>query len=175
FTVANDFDDKGININYGTCVLVENITIRQDNETPCVQVAPDDGLEVHGLKMLGEGISSASSGHGSGGSEAENAFNPMVRSSGGKGMVENIVLHNEGRMGAYSRVGVWIGQENKGTITLRNCNVEGFSGNGVYASRTPGVVKVEGGLYKNNDLSQVRIGSAGSYVDGATCETDVSE
>jgi hypothetical protein len=175
FTVPDDSTEKVININYGTGALVENITIDQSNATPCVQVAPDDGLEVHGLEILGQGISSATSGHGPGDGDAPNAFNPMVRSSGGEGMVENITLHNEGRMGSYSRVGVWIGSENKGTITLRNCNVEGFSGNGVYASRTPGVVQVEGGTYKNNDLSQVRIGSAGSYVEGVTAETDLSE
>jgi hypothetical protein len=174
FTVPDDCTKKVININYGTNALVENITVDQSNATPTVQVAPDDGLEVHGLEMTGQGISSAT-GSGTGGGEAPNAFNPMVRSSGGKGMVENIVLHNQGRMGAYSRTGVWIGETNKGTITLRNCNVEGFSGNGVYASRTPGVVQVEGGTYKNNDISQVRIGSSGSYVDGATAETDLSE
>ena len=125
--------------------------------------------------MTGEGISSATSGQGSGGSETPNAFNPMVRSSDGEGTVQDIVLHNEGRMGAYSRVGVWIGEGHKGTLTLRDCNVEGFSGNGVYGSRTPGVVQIEGGVYKNNDLSQVRIGSNGSYVDGVTAETDLSE
>ncbi|WP_435077037.1 right-handed parallel beta-helix repeat-containing protein [Halococcus sp. AFM35] len=169
FNVPDDSTDKVININYGTNVLVENVTVDHGSATPTVQVAPDDGLEVHGLEMLGRGIGPATSG------DAPNAFNPMVRSSGGEGMVENITLHNEGRMGAYSRTGVWIGETNKGTITMRNCNVEGFSGNGVYASRTPGVVKVEGGVYKNNDVSQVRIGSSGSYVDGATAETDLSE
>jgi hypothetical protein len=169
FNVPDDSTDKVININYGTNVLVENVTVDHGSATPTVQVAPDDGLEVHGLEMLGRGIGPATSG------DAPNAFNPMVRSSGGEGMVENITLHNEGRMGAYSRTGVWIGETNKGTITMRNCNVEGFSGNGVYASRTPGVVKVEGGVYKNNDVSQVRIGSSGSYVEGVTAETDLSE
>jgi hypothetical protein len=119
--------------------------------------------------MVGRGISSAT------GNNAQNALSPMVRSSGGEGRLENVVLHNEGRMGAYARVGVWIGSTNKGTLTLRNCNVEGFSNNGVYASRTSGVVKIEGGTYKNNDLSQIRIGSTGSYVDGATAETDLSD
>jgi hypothetical protein len=174
FTVPDDFAEEVINVNYGTGVLIENITIDQSNATPTVQVAPDDGLEVHGLEMIGQGISSVT-GDDPGNGEAPNAFNPMVRSSGGEGMIENITLHNEGRMGAYSRTGIWIGETNKGTIILRNCNVEGFSGNGVYASRTPGVVQVEGGVYKNNDLSQVRIGSSGSYVDGATAETDLSE
>ena len=174
FTVPDDFAEEVLNINYGTGVLIENITIDQSNATPTVQVAPGDGLEVHGFEMIGQGISSVT-GDDPGNGEAPNAVNPMVRSSGGEGMIENVTLHNEGRMGAYSRTGIWIGETNKGTITLRNCNVEGFSGNGVYASRTPGVVQVEGGVYKNNDLSQVRIGSSGSYVDGATAETDLSE
>ncbi|EMA40156.1 hypothetical protein C447_05017 [Halococcus hamelinensis 100A6] len=175
FTVPDDYNGKALNINGGDGVLVENITIDQSNATPDVQVAPDDNLQVHGLKMLGEGISS-STGQSKGDSDAAlQAFSPMVRSSGGSGTVQDIVLHNEGRMGAYGRVGVWIGEENKGTIPLRNCNVEGFSGNGVYGSRTSGEVHVEGGLYKNNDLSQVRIGSNGSYVDGVTAVVDVSE
>jgi hypothetical protein len=169
FTVPDDFNEKLLTINGGSGALIENITIDQSNATPNIQVAPDDNLQIHGLEMTGQGISSAT------GSDAEDALNPMVRSSGGTGMVKNITLHNEGRMGAYSRTGIWIGETNKGTITLRNCNVEGFSGNGVYASRTPGVVKVEGGVYKNNDVSQVRIGSSGSYVEGVTAETNLSE
>ncbi|WP_049998262.1 right-handed parallel beta-helix repeat-containing protein [Halococcus sediminicola] len=167
FTVPSDFDDKLLAINGGTGALVENITIDQSGATPNIQVAPDDGLEVHDVTITGQSLESSDS--------AEDAFTPMVRSSGGEGTVSNLVAHNEGRMGAYARTGVWIGQEHAGTVTLRNCNVEGFSNNGVYASRTPGVVKVEGGTYKNNDLSQVRIGSSGSYVDGATIETDVSD
>jgi hypothetical protein len=170
FTVSDDSTAKVININYGENVLVENITVDHSSATPTVQVAPDDGLEIHGLEMLGRGV-----GPATGEPDAPNALNPMVRSSGGEGRVENISLHNEGRMGSYSRTGVWIGETNKGTITLRNCNVEGFSGNGVYASRTPGVVKVEGGVYKNNDVAQVRVGSAGSYVEGVTAEADLSE
>jgi hypothetical protein len=167
FTVPNDFNDKLLTINYGTGVLVENITVDQSDAAPGVQVAPDDGLEVHDLAIVGQSLVS--------GGDAENAFTPIVRSSGGEGMVSNLVAHNAGKLGAYARVGVWIGATNKGTITLRNCNVEGFSNNGVYASRTPGIVQVEGGTYKNNDLSQVRIGSSGSYIDGVTAETDVSE
>ncbi|WP_049901209.1 hypothetical protein [Halococcus agarilyticus] len=169
FTVPEDFNEQLLTINFGTGLLVENITIDQSGATPNLQFAPNDNLEVHDVTMTGRGIDSAT------GNNAQNALNPMVRSSGGEGILQNVVLHNEGRMGAYSRTGVWIGQTNKGTITLRNCNVEGFSGNGVYGSRTPGVVQVEGGTYKNNDLSQIRIGSSGSYVDGATAETDLSD
>ncbi|RJT04143.1 right-handed parallel beta-helix repeat-containing protein [Halococcus sp. IIIV-5B] len=169
FTVPDGFEDKILNINGGSGVLVENITIDQSNAAPCVQVAPDDDLQVHGLEMPATGGYDRSDG------SAANAFNPMVRSSGGSGTVTNLLLHNAGEMGAYSRVGVWIGEENKGTITLRDCNVEGFSNNGVYASRTPGEVHVEGGVYKNNDLSQVRIGSSGSYIDGVSIEVDTDE
>jgi len=169
FTVPEDFNEQLLSVNFGTGLLVENITIDQSGATPNLQLAPNDDLEVYDVAMVGRGISSAT------GNNAQTALDPMVRSSDGQGRLENVVLHNEGRMGAYSRTGIWIGQTNKGTLTLRNCNVEGFSGNGVYGSRTPGVVRIEGGTYKNNDLSQIRIGSAGSYVDGATAETDLSD
>lgn len=167
FTVPDGFNDTLLAINGGSGALVENITIDQSGACPNLQVAPDDNLQVHDVTIKGQSLQSSDS--------AEDAFTPMIRSSGGSGTVKNLVAHNEGRMGAYARSGIWIGSSNKGTITLRNCTVTGFSNNGVYASRTPGVVKVEGGTYRNNDLSQVRIGSSGSYVDGATIEADTSK
>ncbi len=167
FVVSGGFDDKLLTINNGNGLLIENITVDQNGATPLVQCAPDDNLQVHGLSIVGQGRASSDA--------ASDAFAAAVRSSGGQGVVSNLTAHNAGKMGAYARTGIWVGSNHKGTLTLRNCNVEGFSNNGVYASRTPGAVQVEGGTYKNNDLSQVRIGSSGSYVDGATIETDLSD
>jgi hypothetical protein len=84
-------------------------------------------------------------------------------------------------MGTYTRTGIAAkgsfrsGDErvgHHGTMTLRDCHVQGFSGNGVYASRTPGVVRVRGGLFRNNDVSQVRVGNKGSSVANANIEVD---
>jgi hypothetical protein len=100
-----------------------------------------------------------------------------VRSSSGVGLVENVVARGGTRDNDDS-CGIFVGKPHAGELTLRNCNVEGFSNNGVYAS-APGLpdggngpVKVEGGLYRNNNIANVRIGSEGSYVRDATVVVD---
>lgn len=100
-----------------------------------------------------------------------------VRSSSGVGLVENFVARGGTRDNDDS-CGIFVGKAHAGELTLRNCNVEGFSNNGVYAS-APGLpdggngpVKVEGGLYRNNNIANVRIGSEGSYVRDATVVVD---
>ena len=69
-------------------------------------------------------------------------------------------------------MGFFVGGDHAGTITFRNCWVEGFGDNGLYASApgagADGAVIVEGGLYKNNNIANVRIGSSNSVVRGAT-------
>lgn len=94
------------------------------------------------------------------------AFGFRITSSGGSGLVENVRLPD----GGDNAVGVYT--DSSGTITFRDCRIEGFGDNGLYASRSTGSVHVEGGTYKNNDTSQVRLGSAGSYVKDATIVVD---
>jgi len=65
-------------------------------------------------------------------------------------------------------VGVYV--QGEGTVTFRECHVEGFGNNGLYASMADGPVHVEGGLFRNNDRSNVRLGSSGSSVRNATIE-----
>lgn len=57
-----------------------------------------------------------------------------------------------------------------GSMTFRNCNLEGFTNNGLYASRLDGPVVVDGGVFRNNNISQVRLGSPDSVVRDATLE-----
>ena len=66
--------------------------------------------------------------------------------------------------------GIYVPSWHRGHLTLRNCHVEGFSDNGLYASNPsdPATVKVEGGYYANSNISQVRLGQSGSYVKNAT-------
>jgi len=75
--------------------------------------------------------------------------------------------------GGNRTTGIFVPIEHSGTVDLINCRVENFSDNGVYAS-TPSVegggrgsVHVYGGLYKNNNISNVRLGSdTSSFIDG---------
>ena len=180
FKVPQRFNDKALVVERGTGVLFENIDIdlTATGATPGLHLAADDNLEVHDVEFIGQGIHPDSDprSKGDGNPNVTNAFSPIVRSPDGTGRVTNFVAKNDGLMGAYNtgegRVGVWIGTGTRGTITLKDCQIAEFPNNGMYCSRTPGAVRVEGGNFSNSDVSQVRIGSEGSYVDGATIQVN---
>jgi hypothetical protein len=185
FVVPERFNDKLLTIDRGTGLLFENITIdlTAKGATPGLHLAVEDDLEIHDIEFRGQGIHPDSQPQTCGNTarsgcnenpDVFNALYPIVRSPDGTGRLQNVVAHNAGLMGAYTRGGVWIGTSMKGTLTLKNCVFSGFPGNGVYASRTNGTVRIEGGTYANNDVSQVRIGSDGSYVRGATIAVDAA-
>lgn len=179
FTVPENFNRRLLKIAGGHGLLVENITIDQTaaGATPGLMLGAADGLQIRDVEVVGRGIHPALEPDGPdvGDPDVEHALDPIVESPDGEGVVENFVARNEGLMGSYGRGGVFVGRSHKGTLTFRNCHISGFSGNGMYASRTPGTVQVEGGTFRNNDLSQVRIGSPDSYVRGATIEVDTRD
>ncbi len=183
FKVPEIFNEKVFVIDRGDGLLFENIDIDLTayGATPGLHLAADDNLQIHDVEFIGQGINPVEVPQECGNTaidscnlnpEITDAFFPIVRSPDGTGLVRNIVAKNAGIMGAYSRIGTWIGIDSEGTIKLENCRFEGFSGNGLYCSRTNGVVQVEGGTFRNNDISQVRLGSEGSYVDGANIVVD---
>jgi hypothetical protein len=189
FRVPERFNEKVLVVDSGTGVLFENIDIdqRADGATPALHLGGEDDIQVHDVELIGQGIHPDSIPKGepgwSPGDGAENGnpavmdfFYPIVRSPDGTGLVTNLTANNHGLMGAYNagsgRSGIWVGIENRGTVTFRDCHIEEFGSNGTYTSRTNGVVQFEGGVYRNNDNNQIRIGSTGSYIDGATLSVD---
>ncbi len=76
--------------------------------------------------------------------------------------------------------GIYVGKEHSGVVKFVDCWIEGFADNGLYASAPgtddseagDGPVIVDGGLYRNNNISNVRIGSSESVVRGATLVQD---
>jgi hypothetical protein len=64
--------------------------------------------------------------------------------------------------------GVYVGKSHAGELRFRDCTVQAFTDNGLYASApglsdgAGGVVHVEGGTYRNNNIANVRLGSVGS-------------
>lgn len=68
----------------------------------------------------------------------------------------------------HTLTGVYVSGNHAGEATFRDCNLEEFSDNGLYASAPggpggqDGAVNVEGGVYRNNNISNVRLGSTGS-------------
>lgn len=77
------------------------------------------------------------------------------------------------------RVGMYVPRDSEGEIHFIDCHVEGFANNGLYAS-SPGYadggggaeVHVRRGLYKNNNIAGVRIGSSNSSVVGTVIVND---
>ncbi|WP_049947980.1 hypothetical protein [Candidatus Halobonum tyrrellensis] len=182
FTVPERFNDWAVIMDHGQNALFENIDIdlRADGATPGCRFAGYDRIQVHDVEMVGQGIhlDSDPRGEGQGNPEVTPAFAFVARDDDAEVHAENLVARNRGLMGAYNygkgRKGVWVGRGSKGTVTMRNCHFSGFPNNGLYTSRTRGVVQVEGGVFRNNDVSQVRLGSEGSYVKNALIEVDPS-
>lgn len=97
-----------------------------------------------------------------------------IRDEDAEAVVENLVASDERRDSQLT--GVYVGRTHEGSLTFRDCDVSGFSDNGLYAS-SPGLpgggdgsVEVVGGTYADNNISNVRVGSTGSVVRDVTID-----
>lgn len=90
-----------------------------------------------------------------------------ILDSTGSGLIENLRAPDGG-----TSAGVYLASD--GPITVRDCHVERFHDNGLYASHSTAPISVEGGTYRNNGVAQVRLGSAGSSIRGADVVIDDS-
>lgn len=79
-----------------------------------------------------------------------------VTSAGGSGRVENLRLPDGGL--GQTPTGCYIGQNHRGTLTMADCHIAGFWGTGIYASNSPGTIRVVGGTFVNNGIANVRVG-----------------
>jgi hypothetical protein len=106
-----------------------------------------------------------------------NALALAVRDASERGTVRNVVALRGSAIGHYKdgngRVGIWVGGQHRGQITIQNCRLEEFGNNGIYGSRCPGTVKVVGGFYRNNNVCGVRLGGGGNVIRGVTIEVDL--
>lgn len=97
-------------------------------------------------------------------------FRMDVRNPDGSGLVENFRAENVGDGGWMT--GAYVGKYHSGEVTFRNCELSEFTDNGLYGS-APGVedgggglVHTENGNYRNNNVSNLRLGTAGSSARG---------
>ncbi|MFC7229647.1 hypothetical protein N0B31_19770 [Salinirubellus salinus] len=78
--------------------------------------------------------------------------------------------------------GAYVPSGHAGTIRFLNCHFEHFSNNGLYASSPgqgdggdgDGTIEVLGGLWKNNNIGNIRIGTTDSIIEGVTIYNDGS-
>lgn len=107
--------------------------------------------------------------------EQENGLVAFVENDDGRLYVNNYRQYNNGDIGGYgngnTRVGIFVGPRNKGTVNLRNPILQGFPNNACYVSRHPGTVHIDGGLLTNNNVSAVRV-SGGVVVRNTTIYID---
>ncbi len=134
---------------------IENFTIDATREgvAPEFVVSAHDGLVVRDLRK--EGF------HDGG-----TAFGFRTLDEDGHSRIENLQATDGG-----AGTGVYV--NTTGSIAFRDCGIEGFADNGLYASHSSGPVSVEGGRYANSNVTQIRLGSAGSSVED--CEVVVDE
>lgn len=83
-----------------------------------------------------------------------------VSSPSGSGLVERVRMPHGATVGMEA-TGCYVGETNRGDLTFRDCHVAGFPDNGLYAEPPEGKIRVIGGLYENNDTSNVRVGGEG--------------
>ncbi|ELZ31630.1 hypothetical protein C474_08152 [Halogeometricum pallidum JCM 14848] len=99
----------------------------------------------------------------------------------GEGVIEQFIAR-DGSTYDSPGAGIFVAQGHAGKLEIRDCEVWNWADNGVYASspgyvggfkgqttadRGNGVVHVRGGVYKNNNIANIRIGSTYSSVRGA--------
>ncbi|WP_435361986.1 hypothetical protein [Haloarchaeobius sp. DFWS5] len=80
-----------------------------------------------------------------------------VMEAGGTGRVERLLLPDGGTDEVFDP-GCFVSSHNRGELTFRDCYIARFPNNGLYASKSTGPVRVIGGTYENNDISNVRVG-----------------
>lgn len=160
-------------IDRGRNLLFQNIDldVTARNTAPTLQLGVTEGLLVRDVEIIGRGTWTEQGSDGGGSNPAVgNGFLPIVRSPKGHGTVERFVARQGGKIGRYNagrgRVGIFVGKSHKGNLRLVDCHLSEFPNNGIYASRTTGTVQIDGGIFHNNDISQVRLGSRGSRLSG---------
>ncbi|MDS0295168.1 hypothetical protein [Halogeometricum luteum] len=109
-----------------------------------------------------------------------------VEDPNGTGVIERFYARDGSTYDSASH-GLFVGLKHAGKLYIRDCEVWNWTDNGVYASspgyigsyrgttdsdRGDGEVHIEGGVFKNNNISNVRIGSTNSSVKGAVIHNE---
>ena len=170
FVPPSGFNDMLIEIS-GDWGLFKGIDVdlRTENTTAGLRFITRRGFLIEDVEFRGRGTHSNES--------VTNALALAVTDTSERGTVRNVVATRGSAIGHYKsgngRVGIWVGHRHNGLVRIEGCRLEEFGNNGIYASRAWGATEVLGGLYRNNNVSGVRLGGPGSLVRGATIEVDI--
>ncbi|WP_247004566.1 hypothetical protein [Halosolutus gelatinilyticus] len=158
------FDRLWFEVRYGRNILIEGFTLDVTAERTGgrFQLVPSGGFVMRDVRVKGV---------------FDNPHGPLlfwVLEPDEYGLVQNVRAPDgaESPTETFTTNGMFVSPLTRGTITFRDCHVEGFTDNGLYASNPidPAAIQVEGGYYANNNISQVRLGTSKSYVRNARVE-----
>ena len=166
FVFPSGYNDRFLNIRFGKNWLIGDFTIQQsdDKETGVsCSFGPDDNATFRNFEIAGYNPRNKQRGLGF-----------IVYSEDGEATIENYVRTGKSAVGDYpsGTQALLVPTQHVGTVTIRDAHIENAGENGIYASRCPGDVKIEGGYFANNDIASVRIAGEGSYVKGASFVVD---
>ncbi|WP_369335337.1 right-handed parallel beta-helix repeat-containing protein [Halostella sp. PRR32] len=162
----------GVDYSPGRNLLVEGFTVDQtatDTGIRVIDTFVADGLEVRDITV---------DGYHDSGTWGPGLFN--ITDPDGSGIVEGFKAPDGAAwVDETPNAGnLWrgpsgiIANQNRGTLTFRHCVLGPFPDNGLYASGGTGTVVVEGGIFKNSNAANVRIGGDSSRVEWVTVEVD---
>lgn len=146
--------------------LLEDVDFdfQQNGSGGSIQLFADGEVRMRNLQLLGHCP------------EQIATFRVDVLDGNAQGRIENLVARDED--GDSKLTGVYVGKKHAGTLTFSECDISGFSDNGLYAS-SPGLpggadgnVEVVGGTFSDNNISNVRLGSTGSAARDVTIDID---
>lgn len=153
--------------------LFGNFVIDQRNPRPhgAVQVRSAGNVRVRDIRTVGAQTQVT------GADDNPGFFVPMAKGNDSLVVMARCIARGGGipgtkNIGGSYGVGVFGRGGNRGTVILKNCVIENMPDNGIYGSRTDANVRVLGGLYRNNDVSQVRVNSGKARVDGVDVVID---
>jgi len=132
----------------------------------------EEGLLLEDIDLVGEIEGPRPSGKG------ENVIRIDIMNSDGEGVVRR-VRANDGAIydpgGDAAGPAFYVGGSHAGSILFEDCECAGWLDNGLYtsaASESGGDVTIRGGVFKNNDIGNVRIGGENTLVEDVTIIQD---
>ena len=165
--------DEGNRIEFkllsGHDILLENFTLDQGDQFDRAMGTTfviEDNLYIHNVEKSGANPTTDPNN--------VSALVLSVTEPDGSAVVDTFVRTGPQVFLPYPRneLCVFSGRRHRGTITYRDLEIHNAGENGVYASKCPGDIHVEGGFYKNNRNDGIRISGDGSYISGATVVID---
>lgn len=176
FVHPNGHSELFLNVRGGTNSLLENFVVDQtDDRTTSTGIIflQRDGLTIRDVEVAGFTPTEGNNPDQDGNID----LIPAVTKSGGTGTIRRFVSTGGGEAGVYpdSYPGIYSGYHHQGTLRFVDCVVENCGGAGVYTSRTRGRVQIDGGVFRNNSVAQVRVAGEGSYIRGARIVVDTAK